>query len=159
MALLGNIIWLMTSFYVPLCYLLGGIILFPLLPFLWPAIKYSFLPFSWEIVSIKYLKSFREKKENETNFERASPLVRFLGNVVWVFTFGWLIALAHFLAAVFNLLICALIITIPFALPNVMAHIKLIPVAFIPFGRKLISKELGKKLRNVQAEKDYKKLI
>jgi uncharacterized membrane protein YccF (DUF307 family) len=154
MAFLGNIIWLVTSFFVPLLYLLGGIILFPLLPFLWPAIKYSFLPFGREIVSTKYLKSFKEKKDDETNFEKASPVVRVLGNIVWVFTFGWIIALAHIIAGCLNVLFIWTII----AIPNIMAHFKMVPVAFVPFGRKIISKELGQKLRNAKADKEFEKL-
>ena len=154
MAFLGNIIWLVTSFFVPLLYLLGGIILFPLLPFLWPAIKYSFLPFGREIVSTKYLKSFKEKKDDETNFEKASPVVRVLGNIVWVFTFGWIIALAHIIAGCLNVLFIWTIV----AIPNIMAHFKMVPVAFVPFGRKIISKELGQKLRNAKADKEFEKL-
>ena len=154
MALLGNIIWLVTSFFVPLLYLIGGVILFPLLPFLWPAIKYSFLPFGREIVSTKYLKSFKEKKGDETNFEKASPVVRVLGNVVWVFTFGWIIAMAHILAGIFNVFFFWTII----AIPNIMAHFKMVPVAFVPFGRKIISKELGQKLRDAKADKEFEKL-
>ena len=60
MSFLGNIIWLVTSFFVPIGYLIGGIILFPLLPFIYPVIGYSFLPFGREIVSTKYLKQFKE---------------------------------------------------------------------------------------------------
>ena len=95
MSFLANIIWILTSWYVPLLYLLGGIIFFPLLPFLWPMIKYSFLPFGREIVTTKYLKSFKEKSENE-DFELASPMVKTLGNVAWIITFGWILALATY---------------------------------------------------------------
>lgn len=154
MSFLGNIIWLVTSFYVPLLYFLGGIILFPLLPFLWPAIKYSFLPFGREIVSTKYLKSFKEKKDDETNFEKASPVVRVLGNVIWVITFGWIIALAHILAGILNVFFIWTIV----AIPNIMAHFRMVPVAFVPFGRKIISKELGQKLRDAKADKEFEKL-
>lgn len=154
MAFLGNIIWLVTSFFVPLLYLLGGIILFPLLPFLWPAIKYSFLPFGREIVSTKYLKSFKEKKDDDTNFEKASPVVRVLGNTVWVFTFGWIIALAHIFAGLLNILFIWTII----AIPNIVAHFRMVSVAFMPFGRKIISKELGQKLRNAKADKELEEL-
>ena len=154
MSFLGNIIWLVTSFYVPLLYFLGGIILFPLLPFLWPAIKYSFLPFGREIVSTKYLKSFKEKKDDETNFEKASPIVRVLGNVVWVITFGWIIAFAHIIAGLLNILFIWTII----AIPNIMAHFKMVPVAFAPFGRKIISKELSGKLKDAKANKEFEKL-
>lgn len=151
---LANILWLVTSFYVPLLYFLGGIIFFPLLPFLWPAIKYSFLPFGREIVSTKYLKSFKEKKGDETNFEKASPIVRVLGNIVWVFTFGWIIAAAHILAGILNIFFFWTII----AIPNIIAHFKMVPVAFVPFGKQIISKELNKKLKDARADEEFQKL-
>ena len=154
MAFLGNIIWLVTSFFVPLSYLLGGIIFFPLLPFLWPVIKYSFLPFGREIVSTKYLKSFKEKNSDESNYEKASPVVRMLGNFIWVFTFGWILALLHILAGILNVFFFWTII----AIPNIMAHFRMVPVAFTPFGRKIISKELAKKLRGKTADDEFEKL-
>ena len=146
---LGNILWLVTSFYVPLAYFLGGIILFPLLPFLWPSIKYSFLPFGREIVSAKYLKSFKEKKNDKTNFENSSPTVKFLGNVVWILLFGWFIAILHIIAGIFNVFFFWTII----AIPNIMAHFRMVPVALFPFGKVIISKELGQKLRNEKGRK------
>ena len=154
MAFLGNIIWLVTSFFVPLGYLLGGIIFFPLLPFLWPVIKYSFLPFGREIVSTEYLKSFKENVSDESNFEKASPTVKMLGNILWVLTFGWFLALMHILAGLLNVLFIWTII----AIPNIIAHFRMVPVAFTPFGRKIISKELAKKLRDKKAEDEFDKL-
>ena len=154
MSFLGNIIWLVTSIFVPIGYLIGGIIFFPLLPFLWPVIKYSFLPFGREIVSTEYLKSFKEKDSAESNFEKASPTVKMLGNILWVLTFGWFLALAHIIAGIFNIFFFWTII----AIPNVMAHFRMAPVAFKPFGRKIISKEPAKKLRNKLADDEFEKL-
>ena len=153
MSLLANIIWLLTSWYVPLLYLIGGIIFFPLLPFLWPMIKYSFLPFGRVIVTTEYLKSFKVKNDNK-DFELVSPVVKTLGNVLWIITFGWILALAHVIAGIINFLLIWMIVPIP----NIMAHFKLVPIAFFPFGRKIISKELSKKLKDHQAEKEYKSL-
>ena len=99
------------------------------------------------------MKSFKEKK-NDENFEKASPLVRVLGNVIWVITFGWIIALAHILAGILNVFFIWTII----AIPNIMAHFRMVPVAFVPFGRKIISKELGQKLRDAKADKEFEKL-
>ena len=154
MAFLGNIIWLVTSFFVPIGYLIGGIIFFPLLPFLWPVIKYSFLPFGREIVSTEYLKSFKEKDLEESNFEKASPTVKISANILWVLSFGWILALAHIVAGILNVFFIWTII----AIPNIMAHFRMVPVAFKPFGRKIISKELAKKLRNELANDEFKKL-
>ena len=82
MSLLGNAIWLVTSVYIPIGYLIGGIILFPLLPFIYPIIGYCFLPFGREIVSTKYLKQFKDyEKSNDKDLDDASGLIRFLANM------------------------------------------------------------------------------
>lgn len=75
---------------------------FPTIAILWPVIKYSFLPFGREIVSTEYLKSFKEKDSEESNFEKASPTVKILANILWVLSFGWILALAHIVAGILN---------------------------------------------------------
>ena len=156
MSLLGNAIWLVTSVYIPIGYLIGGIILFPLLPFIYPIIGYCFLPFGREIVSTKYLKQFKDyEKSNDKDLDDASGLIRFLANIVLVVTFGWFLALLHIVAGILNVLLIWTIV----AIPNIMAHFRMVPVAFMPFGRKVISKELAKKLRDIRAEKDLKDII
>ena len=156
MSLLGNAIWLVTSVYIPIGYLIGGIILFPLFPFIYPIIGYCFLPFGREIVSTKYLKQFKDyEKSNDKDLDDASGLIRFLANIVWVVTFGWFLALLHIVAGILNVLLIWTIV----AIPNIMAHFRMVPVAFMPFGRKVISKELAKKLRDIKAEKDLKDII
>lgn len=156
MSLLGNAIWLVTSVYIPIGYLIGGIILFPLLPFIYPIIGYCFLPFGREIVSTKYLKQFKDyEKSNDKDLDDASGLIRFLANIVWVVTFGWFLALLHIVAGILNVLLIWTIV----AIPNIMAHFRMVPVAFMPFGRKVISKELAKKLCDIKAEKDLKDII
>ena len=156
MSLLCNAIWLVTSVYIPIGYLIGGIILFPLLPFIYPIIGYCFLPFGREIVSTKYLKQFKDyEKSNDKDLDDASGLIRFLANIVWVVTFGWFLALLHIVAGILNVLLIWTIV----AIPNIMAHFRMVPVAFMPFGRKVISKELAKILRDIKAEKDLKDII
>ena len=155
MSLLGNAIWLVTSVYIPIGYLIGGIILFPLLPFIYPIIGYCFLPFGREIVSTKYLKQFKDyEKLNDKNLDDASGLIRFLANIVWVLTFGWILALLHILAGILNVFLIWTIV----AIPNIMAHFRMVPVAFAPFGRKVISKEVAQKLRDMKADKDIKNI-
>ena len=62
--------------------------------------------------------------------EDADSTTRLVLNVIWLVLFGWEIALAHAGSA----LVCAIsIIGIPFALQ----HLKLIPLALLPFGRDL----------------------
>ena len=112
------------------------------------------MPFGREIVSTEYLKSFKENVSDESNFGNASPTVKMLGNILWVLTFGWFLALAHIIAGIFNIFFFWTII----AIPNVMAHFRMAPVAFKPFGRKIISKEPAKKLRNKLADDEFEKL-
>ena len=152
MSYLANIIWIITSFYVPMIYFLGGLLLFPLLPFLMPVIKFSFLPFGHEIVSEKYLRSFKKSSDIKSNWEKLAPNVKFLANTIWIVTFGWIMALAHIVAGLSNFILFPLIITIP----NIMAHFKMVPVALAPFGKQIISHELAQKLRNFKANEDFK---
>ena len=155
-SLLANIIWLITSFYIPIFYLIGAIILFPLLPFIHPVVKYSFLPFGRVIVSSSYLKKFKDyKKDNKTDFENVSGLVRFLANVIWVITFGWIIATLHIIAGILNFFLIWTIV----AIPNIIAHFKMVPVAFTPFGRRIISEEVYRKLKDIDAEEELKKIV
>jgi len=156
MSYLANIIWIITSFYVPIFYFLGGLLLFPLLPFLMPVIKFSFLPFGQEIVSEKYLRSFKKNSDIKSNWEKLAPNVKFLANTIWIVTFGWIMALAHIVAGLSNFIFCFLIITIPITIPNIMAHFKMVPVALAPFGKQIISHELAQKLRNFKANEDFK---
>jgi len=166
LSLLANFVWLATSFYTPLLYLLGGIILFPLLPFLWPTIKFSFLPFGRELVSNSYLEQFRKADSEaklieetrvslEGNFGDASKTVRFLANVVWLFSFGWMLALSHLFAALLSLCFVWTII----AIPNIAANLRMIPVAFRPFGRTIISTTVAKRLKDLEADAEMSKII
>ncbi len=54
-----------------------------------------------------------------------------LGNVIWVVLAGWWIALEHLLAGI---ALCITIIGIPFGIAN----FKLIPVALLPLGKKIV---------------------
>ena len=51
-----------------------------------------------------------------------------------------------------------LIITIPFALPNIVTNARMVPIALWPLNRSIISSELHKKLKNDEAEKQFEKI-
>jgi uncharacterized membrane protein YccF (DUF307 family) len=152
MAFLGNLIWLIFGGWVlGLIYLIGAIILFPLLPFLIPMVSYAFWPFGRKPVSKKAIEAYKIENDiplDEDKYATASKLVKFLGSVVWACTFGWVLALAHLISGVANLALCVLFVTIPLALPNALANFKLIPVAFAPFGTRLIPIDLAKDIEN-----------
>jgi uncharacterized membrane protein YccF (DUF307 family) len=121
MSFIGNIIWLIFGgFFAGLGYIIGGVLLCLTIigiPFGMQSIKLgfaTFAPFGKEIV-----------EDNNAN-----SALRVLFNIVWIIFFGWEIALAHLAGAFF---LAITIIGIPFALQ----HIKLIPLALLPFGRDL----------------------
>ena len=121
MSCLGNIIWLIFGgFLTGLGYIFGGLLLCLTIigiPFGVQSIKLgiaTFAPFGKEIVE----------------GEHANSPLRVVFNIIWLVLFGWEIALAHLLSA---LVLAITIIGIPFALQ----HIKLIPLALLPFGRDL----------------------
>jgi uncharacterized membrane protein YccF (DUF307 family) len=101
-------------------YILGGLLLCLTIvgiPFGLQAMKLgvaTFAPFGKEIV---------EKPEAN------SPL-RIVFNLLWILLFGWEIAVSHLLHAG---VLALTIIGIPFALQ----HVKLVPLALLPFGRSL----------------------
>jgi len=146
MSFLANIIWFLTGgVLVGLVYLLGAIIFFPLFPFLWPLVKYSFWPFGKTPVSRSDLAKYKEHESilsEQKSFETTTGVIRFLGNVLWILTFGWILAIIHLAACIINICLFFLIITIP----NIGAHWKLMGVAFRPFGRIIVPKDLAREI-------------
>ena len=155
MALLGNVIWfILGGWLLGLIYLLGAVILFPLLPFLLPFIGYVFWPFGRAHVrkgDIAKWKRARGEEPETDGIESAGSVVKILANVVWVITFGWILALSHIFSSLANLASCILLITIPICLPNALANFKLVPVAFAPFGVNIVPKHLAEEIRKSAA--------
>jgi len=147
MAFLGNLIWfIFGGWLLGSLYLLGALILFPLLPFLIPMVSYVFWPFGRKPVSKRAIEAYKIENNmplEEDKFSQASGFVKILANVVWVLTFGWVLAICHILSGIANLILCVLLVTIPICLPNALANFKLVRVAFSPFGTKLISTDLA----------------
>lgn len=121
MSLIGNILWLIFGgFLTGLAYILGGMLVCLTvigIPFGLQSIKYGFavfMPFGKEVVEL----------------EDANSVLRILFNVLWILLLGWEIAILHLVHAAF---LAITIIGIPFA----YQHIKLIPMALLPFGRDL----------------------
>ena len=121
MSCLGNIIWLIFGgFLAGMGYILGGLGMMLTIigiPFGIQAVKLgaaTMTPFGRELVEA----------------EDANSTLRIIFNILWAVLFGWEIALAHLGSAI---VLAITIIGIPFALQ----HIKLIPMALLPFGREL----------------------
>lgn len=121
MSLLGNLIWLIFGgFITGLGYIFGGLALCLTIvgiPLGTRAIKLgaaAMTPFGKDLV--------------ETG--RPQGLLALIFNILWIVLFGWEIAIAHLLSAG---VLAITIIGIPFA----AQHLKLIPVAFLPFSYRL----------------------
>lgn len=122
MSTLGNIIWLICGgFFAGLGYIFSGLLL---------CLTVVGIPFG--IQSIKLgLATMAPFGKQVVPSRDADSTLRVLFNVLWLFLFGWEIALSHLLWA---LLLGLTIIGLPFA----RQHIKLIPLALFPFGRELV---------------------
>lgn len=118
---IGNIIWLLLAgLWLALGYFLAGII---------ACVFVVTIPFG--------LASFRLGAYALWPFGRTvipSPTkgaVTGIGNVIWFIVAGWWLALTHLLTA---LLLGITIVGIPLA----VANLKMIPLAFAPFGKQIV---------------------
>ena len=156
MALFGNLIWLILGgFAIGGLYLLGAVILFPLLPFLWPLVKYSFWPFGRRPVSKKIIDQYKKANNMELDkddFASASKNAKLCANIIWAPTFGLLLFIIHLIAGIVNLIACIIIITIPICYPHALAHFKLMTVSFSPFGVRLIPSSLADDIEKESAK-------
>lgn len=121
MSLLGNIIWLIFGGLISgLAWIVAGLglcITIVGIPFGLQAIKIGFASLT------PFGKDVREQPD-------ANSALRIVFNLIWIFLFGWELAIAHVIWA------CLLGITIV-GLPFAKQHIKLVPLALMPFGRTL----------------------
>jgi uncharacterized membrane protein YccF (DUF307 family) len=119
-----NIIWLVfAGLWLALFYVVAALIMFVgiiTIPFGIAALRiaaFALWPFGATVV----------QREN-------AGVASMIGNVLWVLLCGWWLALAHLVTGVVQ---CVTIIGIPLGLAN----FKLIPVAFWPLGREIVSVE------------------
>jgi uncharacterized membrane protein YccF (DUF307 family) len=121
MSLLGNILWLIFGGLISgLGYIAGGLL---------TCLTIIGIPFGVQAMKIGVATLTPFGKEIVELPEANRPL-RLILNVLWAIFIGWEIALAHALSA---LVLAITIIGIPFA----MQHLKLVPLALLPFGRAL----------------------
>ena len=155
--LIGNVIWFVTGgFILGTLYFISALIFFPLLPFLFPLIRYAYFPFGKRPVSKKAINAFKEENNmpiDEDILAKSSSVVRFIANVVWVIFPGVLLALLHFISACINLILCILIITVPVCLPSALGNFKMIKVALVPFGVKIVPNSLADDIEYSGAKK------
>ncbi len=122
MSFLGNVIWLIFGgFFSGLGYILGGLGL---------CLTIIGIPFGLQSIKLG-IATFTPFGKTVVERRNANSVLRILFNLIWIVCFGWGIALCHLASAG---LLALTIIGIPFA----MQHIKLLPIAFMPFGRDLV---------------------
>lgn len=120
MSLIGNIIWLIFGGFISgMGYIIGGVGL---------CLTIVGIPFGMQSIKLG-LATFAPFGKRVVDSEKQGPL-KLLFDVIWIILFGWEIAVAH---AVFALILGITIVGIPFA----KQHLKLIPVALLPFSKDL----------------------
>lgn len=121
MILIGNLIWLIFGGFVTGAgYIIGGIGI---------CLTIVGIPFGVETIKlgIATMSPFGREIVEDDN---PNSNLKIVLNVIWIFLFGWEIAMAHLvLAALFAISLIGL----PFA----EQHIKLVAIALFPFGRDL----------------------
>lgn len=121
MTLLGNLIWLVFGGLLSgLAYMFVGVVL---------CLTVIGLPFGVQAfkIGIATLAPFGKRVVELPN---GNSTARVVFNVLWLVLAGWEIALAHLMWAG---VLALTIVGLPFA----VQHIKLIPLALLPFGRDL----------------------
>jgi uncharacterized membrane protein YccF (DUF307 family) len=134
MRLALNIIWVVfAGFWLALFYAIAALIMFVgiiTIPFGIAALRiagYALWPFGATVIP-----------------RADAGVASAIGNVLWVLLCGWWLALAHLLTGVLQ---CLTIIGIPLGIAN----IKLVPLAFWPLGREIVSVEEAEALGMGQA--------
>lgn len=121
MSLIGNIIWLIFGgFLTGLGYIVGGLSI---------CLTIIGIPFGIQSIKIGFATMTPFGKEIVES-ENANNTLQTIFNIIWIFLFGWGIAIAHLVSA---LILAITIIGLPFA----KQHIKLVNLALFPFGREL----------------------
>lgn len=121
MSFLGNLVWLIFGgFFAGLGYIIGGVGL---------CLTIIGIPFGLQSIKLGFA-TFTPFGKEVVERPNANSTLRVIFNIIWIVLFGWAIAIAHLTGAI---LLGITIIGIPFAIQ----HIKLIPLALLPFGRDL----------------------
>lgn len=121
MSLIGNLIWLIFGgFLAAMGYIIGGLLL---------CITIIGIPFGVQSLKLGVAMLAPFGKEVVVEDEESGTL-KMIFNLLWIVLFGWEIAIAHLTAAA---ILAVTIVGLPFA----RQHIKLIPVALLPFSRDL----------------------
>jgi uncharacterized membrane protein YccF (DUF307 family) len=121
MSLIGNVIWLIFGGLITgLGYIIGGLVL---------CLTIVGIPFGLQSIKLGFA-AFAPFGKDVVETRNADSPLRLIFNLLWILLFGWEIALAHLISAA---ILAITIIGLPFA----RQHIKLLPIALLPFSRDL----------------------
>lgn len=121
MSLIGNVIWLIFGGLITgLGYIIGGLVL---------CLTIIGIPFGLQSIKLGFA-AFAPFGKDVVETRNADSPLRLIFNLLWILLFGWEIALAHLISAA---ILAITIIGLPFA----KQHIKLLPIALLPFSRDL----------------------
>jgi uncharacterized membrane protein YccF (DUF307 family) len=122
MRIVGNILWfLLAGLALAIGYAVAGIVSFLLI------VTIPFGIASFRLAGYVIWPFGRVVVDQETS----TPVLIFLANLLWLILAGWWLALAHL---ALGLLLCLTIIGIPFGI----ASFKMVPLAIVPLGRKVV---------------------
>lgn len=123
MRIAGNVLWLLLAgLALAIGYALAGIVSFLLI------VTIPFGIASFRLAGYVIWPFGRVVVDRPTS----TPVLVFLANLLWLIFAGWWLALAHL---AFGLLLCLTIIGIPFG----VASFKMVPLAVVPLGRRVVA--------------------
>jgi uncharacterized membrane protein YccF (DUF307 family) len=147
MRLLGNIMWfILGGWLLFLTYAVAAIIFFPVFIPIFRIARHALWPFGRDLVTQSQLIKYREIKSIESKEQFVGTTTRKISgllNILWLVTFGWILALVHFCSAMLNLFLFFFIVTIP----NISGHWKLIRVAFMPFNKVIVPQSVADEIK------------
>jgi uncharacterized membrane protein YccF (DUF307 family) len=146
MRLLANIFWFfLCGWALFLVYAIAAVVFFPFFIPIFRLAKYSLWPFGLEVVTQRQLKQYRDLKgidtDSHTNAKTMTNISAVL-NVVWMITFGWVLALFHLWFATVYLLFFWLYFTIP----GISGNWKMMRVALMPFNKVVVPEEIAQEI-------------
>lgn len=149
----GNVIWFVLGGAITALFWLIGAAVFAVsivgLPLTRAALEMARLsawPFGKDVVHVRELDG-----KGVTALTAATGTIGFVFNLLWLFTFGWVLFLVYLLAGVLN---CLTIIGIPLGLQA----FKLAGISLWPVGRRVVSIEMADMVRKDAAKRKLDRL-
>lgn len=151
MRFVGNVIWFVFGGAIIALFWLLGAIVFALsivgLPLTRAALemaKLSAFPFGKDVVHVRELDG-----KGVTATTAVTGTIGFIVNLIWACTFGVVLFFSYLIAGIIN---CITIIGIPFGIQA----FKLAGISFWPVGRRVVSMELARAMRDARAQDELR---